>query len=71
MNRHNLGEIDREMWIDGYSRQIVRARRRERGGELQGKEGRTVSEGEEGGEKEGQEGINRFWKELKDTSPIQ
>lgn len=71
VNRHNLGEIDREMWIDGYSGQIVGARRRERGDELQGEEGRKVSEGEEGGEKEGQEEINRFWKELKDTSPIQ
>lgn len=67
MNRHNLGEIDREIWIDGYTRQIVSAKRCR----ASGKRGEEGEWGRKKGRVEGQEEINRFWKELKDTSPIQ
>lgn len=46
--------------IDGYSRQIGRAREREWGDELQGTEGRKVREGEEEGERKARKRLIDF-----------
>lgn len=68
MNRHNL---DREILIDGHSRQIVSARERERGDELQGTEGRKVREGDEVGERRARRRLIDFGKSSKTRPPIQ
>lgn len=60
-----MPEIDREIWIDGYSRQIASAREWQRGDELQGKEGRKVSEWEGKGERRARKRLIDFGKSSK------